>query len=311
MPRQYVSVSDFATHPIGIAANVGSLPDGVADKLLFRASARVDRHCRHKFGVPGSTTLANASAVGASALSLTGSLGIDGTPDTLVLIGTGPTQESARVGSLGNIGVAAPYPATLGLFPGVTTQFAHAAGEPVVAYYYEQHNLQGGATNPDDQYFDFTQAGQIAAMHAPRMGMANNVRVFFLKHAPILQVIAYAIAYPWANVLDPGSPSDLFIANAEGWVRLPVGYFAPPDSVAHVTYSAGYLSVPDDVQEAVILEAATELGFGTNYLGAAQFRRGDYMVEFTPRTPARDGTIKNLLSSRAESLLASYRLPLW
>lgn len=305
MPRQYVTPQDFADHPLGIGLGAANLAPGILDKTLWRASARVDKHCRRRLGQPGSTTLSAATPALATSLSLAGSLGFDGTPDTVAQIGSGATQETVQVGGISAIISATPYPATLSLYPGKTLAYAHNAGEAVTQYYYEQQNPLTSATSKMDQYFDFTQAGQIAQAHSPRLGIGENVRVIFLRHMPILQLLAVAVAYPWANVLDTSAvPSDLFVMWSEGWIRFPIGYFDPPDSVVHVTYSAGYQTVPDDVQEAVMYEAAAELGLGVNYLGALQFRRDDYQVVFA-RPIGKQGA-KTLLSERAETLLCPY-----
>lgn len=309
MPRQYVSPDAFNAHPIGVGLNSGSLAAGVLDKVLFRASNRVDRFCHRKIGNCGTTTLSATVALGATQVQITSALSIDGNPDTKLQIGSGATQELVRVGGLVSVSATAPYAATVNLYPGTSLAYGHNKGEAVQQFYYEQYNPLGSATSKMDQYFDFTQAGQIAEAHAPRLGIGDNVRVVFLRNMPILQIAAYAVAYPWANVLDQGTVSDLTIANAEGWIRTPIGYFLPPDSLVHVTYDAGYLYIPDAVQEAAIFEAAAELAMGVNYLGAAAFKRGDYSVTFTNRRSGNGQDESTLLySQEAQIRLREFRV---
>lgn len=306
MPRQYLAPTDFAAHPLGIALGAGGLQAGVLDRALFRASQRVDKFCRRKLGYPSPTTLSTGVAAGASQLQLVSSLGFDGTPDTVVQIGTGATQETLRVAGLTNVlATPAPYAGTLTLYPGVVTQYAHNQNEPVQQLYYEQQNPQTSATSKQDQYFDFTQAGQIAEAHAPKLGLGENVRVVFVRNYPILQVVAFSVAYPWANVLDPGTPSDLFIENMEGWVRFPIGYFIPPDSVVHLTYTAGYMTLPDDVQQAVLLETAAELAWSANPYNASSMRIGSESMTFA-RLGTAKGEALTLMTAEAAQLLAPY-----
>jgi hypothetical protein len=192
------------------------------------------------------------------------------------------------------------------LYQGQALANAHGAGETVQQFYYEQLNPLGASTSAMDQYFDFTQQGQVAYAHAPKWGLGQNIRTFFLKHTPILQLVAFATAYPWANVLDPATITDLFVEFVEGWLRLPIGYFSPPDSVIHVTYNGGFASVPEQVYEAVIFEAAAELGQSQNPYGVLSFKRADYAVNFRSGASNRDDE-ERMYSEDAKKILKDFR----
>ncbi|HLG72141.1 MAG TPA: hypothetical protein VFE42_20675 [Chloroflexota bacterium] len=305
MARQYVMPADFLESLVGAALNQPAISPGLLAKQLCRASARVDRYCLRKFGLPGSTTVRTAAAAGSATLELTSILNIDGDAGMVLVINAGgATQEQVQIAGYAPPDFTTPgYPATVSLVPGTTTRFAHNAGEPVQAYYYEQYNAWGGATSKMDQYFDFTQQGQIAEAHAPRLGIGENVRTVFLKNMPIVQIYGVAIVYPWANVQDIGVPGDLRISTAEGWYNFPIGWFDPQDSLVITTYLAGFQTVPDDVQDAVIYETAAAFGFGSNPLGLISARRGDGSATFATSQG------RNLLCQQSYDILESWVNP--
>ncbi len=56
MPRLYLSTNELNEHPIGLAlaSQISQLGTGVLDKLLFKASSRVDSTCRKRVQAPQS-----------------------------------------------------------------------------------------------------------------------------------------------------------------------------------------------------------------------------------------------------------------
>jgi hypothetical protein len=247
------------------------------------------------------------AAAGTTSLSLASTLGLDGGPGTVLQVGTGGTQEMVRVARVAvAAGATSPFPGTATLSAGAALRYAHSQGEPVVAFYYEQQNPLGSSTSRMDQYWDLTQAGQIARGHAPMPMAGDNVRVVFLRNPPLGQVQSLAVAYPWSDALDGADVTGLLVDNDEGWVRFPLGYFLPPDSVVHVTYTGGFQQVPDDVQEAVIYYAASSLALGVNFLGASTSHSGDASVTFT-RSAGPDASGFPYVQE-AERLLRPYRV---
>lgn len=282
MPRQYIRPDQFLNHPLasngGWSFNgVGTLMPGQLEGMIARASARVDRACKRRFGMPGSTNLAEDVLAGATTIKVDSLINLDDPPAMLFQIGAAGsgTQETVQIGTTSVVGTyALPIPGAATLYNGTALQYAHSAGEPVVGYWFEQSNLKGGATSATDQYWDLTQEGQIAMGHAPRMGLGQIVRTVFLRAYPIQSILSVQVTYPWANSIDPGVVSDLFVVYAEGWYRFPVGYFVPNDSVVWTAYRAGYDTIPDDIQEAVLYEVASELAMARNPLGAMSIGSG-------------------------------------
>lgn len=311
MPRQYITAAEFSAHPIGVKLNAGALGTGILAGAIERASSRCDEFCRRRLGLPGQTTLQGATVVGATSLILADAyaIGVDLGPDVVLQIGAGATQETVQVAWMTGFNPAGGNnQATINLLPGVTLQYAHGGGEAVVALYLEQSDLQGGATDPTDQAFAETQAGQLAQAHAPRLGVAESVRVVFLKNFPIVQVVKVQIAYPWANALDTGNVADLTIDWKEGWYRFPIGYFAPRGGLVYTTYLGGFSPVPSLVKTAMIYEVAAELAFGENYLGAQEYSRGNYRVRMAGRAADKNQSGRSLLfAHEAEEALRPFR----
>lgn len=314
MPRMYVTPLDFVTDPLGsallpqqgqVSATDGAfVPNGVVERLLWRASARVDKYCKRRLGAPGTTTLGANLSPGATAIPLTSCIGFDGTPDTVITLGTGSASETLRCEGLVAVTPRDPFPATVNLLSGTATQFAHNQGEPIAESYYEQRRLVGGETTSVDMYYDFTQQGQIAQMHAPQQA-GENVRKVFLSGYPILSITDVSVVYPWANVADHiGSTSDLSVMNAEGWYQFPIGYFVPPGSFVQTTYRGGWSYLPDDVQQAVIWEAASILALSYNPYGVHSDKSGVRETVYAQLNPRRKSTL--LFSQEAEVLLEDY-----
>lgn len=310
MPRQYVAAADFLLHPLAAGLNAAALEStGALDRALARGSARADSFCRRKLGLPGTTFLASSAAAGVTSLSLAGTLGLDPGPDMLLQIGSGATQETVRLGTVAvAAGASSPFPGMATLYSGQALTYGHSQGEPVAALYYEQQNPLGSSTNKVDHYWDMTQAGQIARAHAPTPLADENVRVVFVRNMPIVSLQAVQIAYPWANDLDTASVSDVLVDNDEGWVRFVLGTFVPPDSVVHLTYTGGYATVPDDVQEAVLYYTAASLVFGVNFLGAASVRSADASVTYLAAHAGNPAPSGSPYVQEAERLLQPYRV---
>jgi hypothetical protein len=238
---------------------------GALDKLLARASRRVDAYCRKRIVMTPATTIATGGGigVGATSVNLTSTLGYDNGQETAVVLGTGTTQEMVPV-SPGGVAVsswAAPYPGSLTLAR--PTAYAHLAGETVQGVYQEVSTV-GSADSSDvasEAFIALDQAAQIARAHEPALSMSGTLtRLLFLKCYPIVSLLQIEHMLPFDTsygTLFPGAT--VGIAPSAGYVRLPLGSFVLPEGLIRTTYTAGYANVPDEIAEATALFAAAAL----------------------------------------------------
>ncbi len=304
MPRMYIAAADFALYPAALAfpfqvAQLTAVGSGALDRMLARASRRVDGYCKKRIGAPGNTTVGTGGiAAGATVLPVASTLGFDGGQEEALILGTGGTQEILPVvpGGIAVTSWVAPYPGTITLAS--PAAYSHLAGESVAGCYQEVSTV--GSSGSSDAYSDelimLSQEAQIAAAHAP-FATVDLTRVIFLKQYPILSLYAMEYMLPIDTVYQSLAVSNVGISPASGYLRLPLGSFVLPNGLIKTTYSAGFQFVPDEVQQATAWYAADELQTIISH-GAVQMQqvkqRGVYATK-------KDGV--SLFEQRAQNLL--------
>lgn len=266
MPRLYLSPADFLSYPAALTFQfqVAQLTSifGAMDKLMARASRRVDLYARKRIVSPPATTIGTGGiAMGGALLPLTSTLGIDNGQEEAVIIGSGGTQEIVPIvpGGIQVTNWASPYPGVIQLANPV--QYSHVAGEAVQGCYQEVSTV-GSSDSSDyysEMYLQFSQDAQIAAAHAPYAGTQNLTRMIFLKCYPIRQLFKIEHMLPISSEYNTLDASKVGIQPASGYLRLPLGSFVLPEGLIRTTYIAGFANVPDEIQEATSLYVADEL----------------------------------------------------
>src|SRR5712692_3394261 len=124
MPRIYVSASDYPNYPEAIAflPQIAALQaiSGGLDKLLARASKRVDGFCRKRVVSPPATTIAASGGISpnATSVNLTSTLGYDSGQEMAVRFNPGGINDEIVPVAPGGVLVtnwASPYPGTITL----------------------------------------------------------------------------------------------------------------------------------------------------------------------------------------------------
>lgn len=266
MPRLYLSVVDFQGHPAALAfptqiAQLQAVSGGL-DRLLARASRRVDGFARKRIQAPPTTTVGTGGiAQGGTSLPLTSTLGYDNGQEEAVVIGTGGTSEIIAVAP-GGVAVSSwsgVYAGTITLAS--PTAYAHSAGETVQGCYQEVSTV--GSSGSSDIYseslLEMSQDAQIAAAHAPRMIAGNLTRVLFLKCYPITQLLMLEHMLSFTTVYGPLNINSVGIAVNAGYLRLPIGALVVPEGLLRATYTAGFINVPEEAAEAAAWYAADDL----------------------------------------------------
>lgn len=266
MPRLYVSTTDFLAHPAALAfptqiaqvqANSGAL-----DKLLARASRRVDGFARKRIqAIPATTVASPGCSAGATSLPITSTLGFDNGQEEAIVLGTGGTQEIIPIapGGVATSSWSGVYPGTITL--ATPTAYAHSAGETIQGCYQEVSTV--GSSGSSDVYseslLEMSQDAQIAAAHAPRMVAGNLTRVLFLKCYPIMQLLKLEHMLSFTTTYGTLDVNSVGIAPNAGYIRLPVGALVLPEGLLRATYTAGFVNVPEDIADAAAWYAADEI----------------------------------------------------
>lgn len=282
MPRFYVAATDLQSYPAAIAfpAQIAQLQAvaGALDKLVARASRRVDGYARKRIGSIPATTIATGGgiAAGATSVNLTSTVGLDNGQELALTLGVGlATQETIPLapGGVNVTSWATPYPGTITLLQ--PTANAHSAGETVQGCYQEVSTV--GSSSSSDTYSDslisLNQAAQLAQAHAPQFATVGLTRVIFLKQYPILSLLKIEHMLPIDTTYETLDSTNVGIHPSAGYLRLPLGTFVLPEGLFRTTYTAGFASVPDDIAEATSLYAADELQNIVNQ-GAYEMQQG-------------------------------------
>jgi hypothetical protein len=263
----YISTSDFPTYSVAITFSFQitqlQAQSGGMDRLLARASRRVDGYSRKRIVTPGTTTVGiGGISLGGTALPVVSTLGFDNGQEQAVIIGSGGTQETIPLapGGVQVTSWASPYPGTLTLAQG--TLFSHSAGETVTGCYQEVSTV--GSSGSSDVYSEsllaLNQAAQLAQAHAPHFDTSGLVRIIFLKCYPIMPpILKLEHMLPIDTQYSTLDASQVGIQPAAGYLRLPIGSFVLPEGLFRTTYKAGFAYPPDDIQEATAWYAADEL----------------------------------------------------
>jgi hypothetical protein len=288
MPRIYVPVTDFTGYPEAITfpqqiAQLNAVSGGL-DRMLARASRRVDGFCKKRVVAPPATTIATGGGIsaGATSISVTSTLGFDNGQEEAVVIGSGATQEIVPV-QPGGIQVTtwtSPYPGVIQLAQG--TAYAHLAGETVQGCYQEVSTV--GSSSSLDTYSEsllaLNQSAQLAQAHAPQFDTHGLTRIIFLKCYPITGLLKLEHMLPIDQQYNALQLNNVGIQPSAGYLRLPIGSFVLPEGLFRATYTAGFTNVSEEVAHATVLYAADELqkmisrGAHDTQQGKVKFRFG-------------------------------------
>ncbi len=304
MPRLYLSLSEMQELPIGIAlaAQLGQLGTGVADKLLARASQRCDSFCKRRLQALAATTVGTGGiAQGGTSLPVASTLTFDNLAENAVQIGTGATQELVPVqaGGVTVSSYSAPYPGTLTL--AAPCVYAHSAGEAVQGLYQEVSEALHSSSN--DTYTEaITQEAELAQAHMPLLTKGSDLtRYVFTKAYPIFSIQKAEYTYSYDNAYYPLDLTALAIFAASGYYRLRAGVVVLPEGFIRTTYNGGFATVPDDVKLATAHYFAEELQAFINPYGVVQQTMGKRSMKF------RDGNFRSPNVQQAEEILKKYR----
>ncbi len=296
MPRLYLTSAELKEGPLGysMAGPINALSVAALDKLLFRASERVDGFCKRRLQTIGSTTISGSSTIlaGSTSLPVVSTLTFDNKDEQAVTIGTGGTQETILVQS-GGVSVSSftsPYPGTLTL--DTPTQFNHSAGESVVGIYKEV--TEAGGVSSGDSFSNslMTQQAQIAQAHHPHINFNNLTRVVWLRNSPIISISGIEHAYSFINGYQ-ALPGNVTAQNShDGWYRFNTGLVITPEGLLRTTYLGGYLVVPDDVKQATMHYAADLLQQFINPGGAIETRQGKVAFRYSSGQRAKSPNVE-------------------
>jgi len=303
MPRIYVTPAELNELPLGIAlaAELSQLGAGVLDKMLARASQRADNFCQKRLGAPPSTTVGTGGiTAGQTALPVASTLGFDNKDEQAVIVDTGGLQET-KIIAPGGVSVsswASPYPGTLTLDS--PCAFSHNAGASVVGVYKEVS--EAGRSSSADPYTEAlqSQAAQLALAHLPTRH-AGLTRVAFVKHYPIIQLLAVEHAYSFDNAYNPIDTSGITVEAPQGWYRFRVGQVILPEGLIRTTYTGGYQVIPDDIKTAVLYFLRDELAAFVNPYNVVSQTMGKRSQTF------RSGNSISVNVAEAEALLERYK----
>ena len=305
MPRLYLSPAELNEHPVGIAlaSQIGQLGAGVLDKLLFRASSRVDNTCRKRIQAPQSTTVGvGGIASGATLLPVASTLGFDNLAEQAVIVDTGGAQETLPLvpGGVTVTSTSAPYAGTLSL--AVPAAFSHSAGASVVGCYQEIDEA-GRSSNSDVYAEAFTQEAQIALAHVPMLAKGSDfTRKVFVKQYPIVSISKIEHSYSFDNIYIQIDQTSVAIEPTAGFYTFRIGTIVIPQGLIRTTYTAGYASVPDDLKEATAYFLADELMVFFNAAGAMEMGMGKRRAKMIDEKSG-----KTWYQMRAEQICERYR----
>lgn len=305
MPRLYLSPTELNQSPVGLAlaGQIGQLASGVLDQLLFRASERVDSACKKRIGAPLATTVGTGGiAAGGTTLPVASTLGFDNLDEQAVVIDSGATQETIPIlpGGVTVSSFTSPYPGTLAL--ATPCAFAHAQGVAVQGCYREV--TEAGKSSSSDVYAEaFTQEAQIALAHAPMMAKGMDfTRKVFLKNYPIVQVLGVQHSYSFDNVFIPIDQTSLAIDAKAGIYTFRIGTVIIPQGLVQTTYTAGHMTVPDDLKTATMYYLADQLLAFANPYGAIEISMGKRRQKFLS-----EKTGQTMYEMQAEAICSRYR----
>lgn len=280
--------------------------NGGLDRLLARASRRVDAFCKKRLIAPATTTIPSggAASVGATSIQVTSTLGFDNGQEEAVVIGSGNTQEIIPVlpGGVQVTAWTAPYPGSIQLAS--PTVYSHNVGETVQGVYQEVTTV--GSSSSSDVFSDsliaLNQAAQLARAHAPQFDTATLTRVIFLKCYPIVSVLRIEHMLPIDTTYEVLDSTNLGIHPSAGYLRLPLGTFVIPEGLFRTTYTAGFSNVSEEIAFATVMYAADEL--------QTMISRGahDYMAGKIRARYGQPNMAKSLYVQRAEETLINANL---
>jgi len=297
MPRLYLTSAEVKESVLGysMAGPINALSAAALDKLLFRASERVDSFCKRRLQTIGSTTISGSSTIvaGSTSLPVVSTLTFDNKDEQAVTIGSGGTQETILIQS-GGVTVtnpSFPYSGTLTL--DTPTQFNHAVSEAVVGIYKEV--TEAGGVSSGDSFSNslMTQQAQIAQAHHPHINFNNLTRVVWLRNSPIISISGIEHAYSFLNSYQ-SLPGNVTAQNShDGWYRFNTGLVITPEGFLRTTYLGGYLTVPDDVKQATMYYAADLLQQFINPGGAIETRQGKVSFKYSSGQRAKSPNVES------------------
>lgn len=309
MPLLYLTPADLLEEPLGqvLQGQLSLLGVGVLDKMLMRASMRCNSFTKRRLQAPQATTVASPGVtVGSTLLPVSSTLGTDNLDEFAVTIGSGGSQETVLLqpGGVKVSSYVAPYPGTFTLT--TPLQYSHVAGEAVNGIYIETRRT--GSSSQDDIYEDVvTQQAQIAAAHGGGYDFLNadRTRYHWLDQYPLIQITGMKHAYPYTAEYQAVDVPSLLIEPAMSRLKFPVGTFILSGGMLMTTYTAGYQTIPNDIQDAVVFYLKDTLANYVNPFGVMQQTMGKQTQVFS-RSSGNTGS-KTPNVQAAEDALAEYK----
>jgi hypothetical protein len=308
MPRLYVTTTELAESPLGssplIAQYLATAGPGSVDKMLARASQRVDTYCRKRIQAPGASTLSANALAGALSISVASTLTLDNEAEQAVQIGTGGTQEIVPIapGGITVTSWATPYPGTIALAQPLV--YSHNSGD-ACQYLYQEVSITSHASSEDPFSEAFTQEAQLAQIHAPVLAKGIDLtRIIFLKHYPVASttsILRMEYTYSYDTTYYQIIPIAVAVTPASGFTRFRVGTVILPNANFRTTYIGGYGVVPDDVKLACEDYVRDEVSKYFNPLGLLSQHLGKRSSTY------RSGTVGSPNVQDAQCILKKYR----
>jgi hypothetical protein len=303
MPRIYLSSSELALYPVAITfsyelSRITAL-SGAMDRLLARASRRVDSFARKRIVSPPATTIGvGGIAAGGTSLPMTSTLGFDNGQEEAVIIGSGGSQEIIPVapGGVSVTNWASPYPGTITLAQGCA--YSHSAGEAAQGCYQEISKVgnPSGRDMEDAAWSDLDQQAEIALMHSA-LNALPTTRKIFLKCYPIVTLHKLEHALSIGSEYTDLGTSGVAIHPSAGWIRMPVGSLVTAEGLFRATYTAGFTTTPEEIQEATAWYVADELQ-SMQSRGAYEIQSGKTKVKY-----ADPNATKSIYAQNAEDII--------
>lgn len=294
MVRIYMTPVELLESPVGLgmSATLSSLGAGVLDKLLARASQRIDTFTNRRIQAPGSTTLSSNALAGDTSISVASTLTLDNGAEQAAIIGSGSTQETVLIkpGGVSLTGSAiSPYPGVLQL--STPLQYAHSSGTGV-QFCYQEVDVSGSVSGRD-RFVDLELFPDVETL--------SFTRVCFVRNSPIIGLLKVEQADSLVNVYSTVDTSSLYIDERGGWYRVSIWQTLTPQDLLRTTYTGGYLVVPDDIKLACSYYLADEMTAVSNPGGLVELQMGKVRRKWG-NVPGKSQSV-----CQAEEILGSYR----
>lgn len=304
MPALISTTAAWQTEPLAVqlSAYWQNLAAGVLDTMLLQASSEAVEYAGWPLLTPPSTTAVGGTSSGADSITVAAATNI-GPLDVLSF----PDGSTVEVQDAEVTTDTSPYAGTVYLNDPLPADVADGAAITVYRQY--RYRVSGKATEPNDLAGGLmTQQAQIAIMHAPALGLQTSARKIFLPYRPLHALATAYQELPWTNEESVVDTSGFDLNKGQGWVRLPIGFYNPPQCIWRLVGSWGYRVAPYDLRHAVHLLLAANVAKAANPTGALEVRSDSGMARFTrPSLTPGSPLPLHMWIEEAHSILDSYK----